>query len=211
MKSNKIHSDMLDDNNRKNSLNISNYEGMISNLRLEVSSLKSELERERSKIEEIKNSTFSEFQSKIEMINSENLKAKLEINGIIENLRHENQMLKKDYDFLTDKVMETENELKLTHTLNLNEINTDHKLMVGDLSCELEKFKQQSDNQNLSIENYRSIVMQYDNEIQKTKEDKVRDMDNYKNMKDQDHENEVTRLNQIINEQTSTVFEYKEK
>ena len=109
---------MIDDHNRKNSLNISNSEAMISNLRLEVSSLKSELERERSKIVEIKNSTFIEFQSKIEMINTENLKAKLEINVIIENLRHENQMLKQDYDFLTDKVTETENDLKMQNALN---------------------------------------------------------------------------------------------
>ena len=211
MKSNKIHSDMIDDHNRKNSLNISNSEAMISNLRLEVSSLKSELERERSKIVEIKNSTFIEFQSKIEMINTENLKAKLEINVIIENLRHENQMLKQDYDFLTDKVTETENDLKMQNALNQSELNIDHKLMVGDLSSELEKFKQQSDNQNLSIENYRSIVIQYENEIEKTKQEKIRDMDNYKNMKDQHHEHEVTRLNNMINEQSSTVFECKEK
>ena len=55
MKSSKIHNNMIDEINRKNSVNISNYEGMISNLRHEISTLKSELDQERSKIIEIRN------------------------------------------------------------------------------------------------------------------------------------------------------------
>lgn len=202
---------MYDEINRKNSLNVSNYEGMVSNLRLEISALKNDLDRERNKIVDIKNSTFSEFQTKIESINCENTKAKKEINSIIDNLRVENQMLKKDYDFLTDRVKETENELTMQHNLNMNELNTKVTLMTADFECELNTMNQKNESLTMTVENYRSIVEKYETELDKTKQDKIRDMDSYKKFVKKDHEDETTRLNQMISGQSTSIIEYQEQ